>query len=59
MTTDKQLLTAAEIELDNATEALEAIYTTHPAHAALIGQALAALRRADGLLAQVSLAGVR
>ena len=53
---DKHLIDAAVNELDEAVLALEAIAPTCTTHAALIGEALTALRRADALLARVTLA---
>ena len=55
--TDTELLTAAELQLNEAELALEAIEPTTDTHRALIGQALAAVRAADMLVARVSLAG--
>jgi len=54
---DKHLLDAAALQLDEAELALTAICTEHPAHTALIEQALAAIRAADALMARVALAG--
>lgn len=53
--TDAQLIDNAVTELDNAERALDAIATTHPAHAAMIGEALKAIHRADSLLSRVKL----
>lgn len=53
--TDIELMTAAEIELDEAAFNLEAIATTCAAHAALIDEALKAIRMADALMARVRL----
>ena len=52
---DKHLLDAAALQLDEAALVLEGIAPTCPAHAALVGEALAAIRAADLLLASVTL----
>jgi hypothetical protein len=53
--TDKNLIDAAALQLDEALLALEGIAPTCSAHAALIAEALAAVRAADDLLGRVTL----
>ena len=53
--TDANLIDQAVTELGEAITALEDIVPTRSAHAALIGEALAAVRAADELLARVTL----
>jgi hypothetical protein len=56
MPTDAQLLDHATDELDNAAQLLDGIIPTHDAHAGMIAEALAAIRKAEHLIASVSLA---
>lgn len=54
--TDANLIDAASLHLDEAVFSLEGIAPINAAHAALIAEALAAVRAADELLARVTLA---
>lgn len=55
MTTDRELLTAVELRLDEAARALGSIVPASRAHASLIGDALKAITEADELVAMVQL----